>query len=97
MGKYGRIVTSVWEPENCIKNKLFEEKGALHPMQTDYIDIPYLYTNTEHGMDFIYALSSTKPEKISLFGLKSVQILIDGHFVYWRKMSIFIIGIPMLL
>ena len=66
-------------------------------MQLLYIDIPYLYKQNKFGMDFIYSLAETKKHDTTLFGLKTVQIIIDQHFRYWRWKFIYIMGVPMVL
>ena len=71
MGKYGIIKTQVWVPENKISKKMFDRKGMKHPMKLSYLDIPYMYTQTERGMDFIYALAHDEEDVVDvrLFGL----------------------------
>ena len=54
-------------------------------MSLQYYDAPDIYKRTPVGMDFIKALDST--DKIELFALKSVQIVIDHHWSYWRRVN----------
>lgn len=46
-------------------------------------------------MDFLNALKVT--EDIDLFGLKSIQILIEAHQKYWLKRHFLVIGLPQFL
>ena len=46
-------------------------------------------------MDFLNALKVT--EDIDLFGLKSIQILIEAHQKYWLKRHFLVIGFPQFL
>lgn len=70
MGEYSFLFTQVWAPESTIKAQIFDENQALQPMYLQFIDMPYIFTNTQDGFDFIYAL--TECRDIELFGLKSV-------------------------
>lgn len=78
-----------------MKDKLYESKGALQPMSMQYLDIPNIFRHTAEGMDFMTALKET--EDIEIFGLKSIQILIESHQQYWLKRHLLVIGIPQLL
>ena len=59
MGDYGLIETEVWTPEKQIQKSIFKSSGALHPYVLQYMDIPYLYKQTEYGMDFMEALADS--------------------------------------
>ena len=64
-------------------------------MSLQYLDMPFVYNQTEQGYDLIYSLRKCK--NISIFDLKSVQILIDQQNDVWKKISIIFIGIPMVI
>ena len=68
-------------------------------MQLNYLDIPYMYARTERGMEFIQALvdDSIRKDDVSLFGLASVQIIIEHHEKYWKKRNLLFFGLPLLL
>ena len=57
MGEYGIIKTEVWVPESDIKREIFEDSGSKYPMNLFYMDIPYMYDNTERGREFMQALA----------------------------------------
>ena len=78
-----------------MKNKLFESKGTLYLMSMQYLDIPNIYQHTAEGMDFMHALKVT--EDIEIFGLKSIQILIEHHQKYWLRRHLLVIGLPQLI
>mgnify|MGYP007095176713 CR=1 FL=1 len=44
-------------------------------MDMNYLDLPFIYSSTNEGFDFMFAL--TKCQDLNLFSLKSVQIVID--------------------
>lgn len=67
--------TKIWEPESSIKNELFDMNKALQPMCLQYLDAPFVHTQTDLGYDFVDSLRKCKD--ITVFDLKSVQILID--------------------
>ena len=50
-------------------------------------------------MDFIEALDddTCRKDDVHLFGLKSVQIMIEEHFLYWRRFSVLFHGFPLLI
>ena len=62
------------------------------PMKLEYIDIPDLFRNTAEGFDFIYALNKTK--NLDLFAIKTVQIIIDHQWKYWRVANLLVFGLP---
>ena len=64
------------------------------PMNLQYYDAPDIYRHTPVGMDFIWALHKT--DNLELFALKSVQILIDNHWSYWRRLNTLLFGLPIL-
>ena len=64
-------------------------------MGMSYVDIPNIFHHTAEGMDFMDALKVT--EDIDLFGLKSIQILIEAHQKYWLKRHLYAIGLPQFL
>ena len=75
MGYYGKMETKIWEPESSIKNELFDKSKALQPMCLQYLDAPFVHSQTDLGYDFVDSLRKCKD--ITVFDLKSVQILID--------------------
>lgn len=93
MGVYGLLKTKVWVKEDEIKDEMFEKQGAMLPMLLLYIDIPYLYYNSHVGMKFIEALGECND--YSVFSLCSIQIIIDSHNRYWRKINLIAIGLPL--
>ena len=95
MEHYGFLRTPIWEPEERIKSKLFKDVGRLQPMKLEYLDIPHVYYSTAAGFDFIYALKET--DDLSLFALKSVQIMIDEHSKFWDKLNFWCFGFPMVI
>ena len=64
-------------------------------MKLEYLDIPYVYCNTEAGAMFIYALKES--DDLSLFARKSVQIMIDEHHQYWSSRIFWGTGFPMII
>ena len=70
VGTFGYLVTDVWSTESKIQKELFEEDGAMYPMNLTYIDVPHLYQHSEIGYKFIDALHKCK--KLDLFALGSV-------------------------
>jgi len=72
-------------PESQMKEELFDKEGALQPMSLMYLDVPNLYSNTPEGMDLIYALMAA--EDLSIFALKSVQIIIDAQQERWLRID----------
>ena len=56
------------------------------------LDLPQLHKRTPEGIDFINALVSCSD--LEFFNLKSVQILVDGHGSYWRRLNWLMIGLP---
>ena len=61
-------------------------------MSLQFMDVPYVYSITNYGFDFIYALSFC--EDINIFGLKSIQAIINIHEAYWQTINLKFIGIP---
>ena len=57
--------------------------------------MPFVYNQTEQGYELVYSLRKCK--NISIFDLKSVQILVDQQENVWKKISIIFIGIPMII
>ena len=95
MEEYGLMYTNIWVPESDIREKLFDPKQALSPMNLQYLDLPYIFAPTYKGFDFIYALS--KCNNMDIFTLKSVQIVIDCHARYWDRLNYLCVGLPMLI
>ena len=62
-------------------------------MKLQFLDVPLVFYNTHVGFDFIQALNKTKD--YSIFGLKSVQIMIDEHARHWDKVNYLAVGLPM--
>lgn len=93
MHEYGIIKTEIWTQESNIKDELFDNDKTLMPQKLSYVDIPHLYRRTPEGYKFLKALE--KFEDISLFGRKSVQILIDFQYEYWNRHQYYSIGVPM--
>ena len=46
-------------------------------MSLQYLDVPNIFKQTAEGKDFMVALKNT--EDIDIFGLKSIQIIIEAH------------------
>ena len=80
------IHTKIWTAESNIGKELFDENEALQPMDLRYLDIPYVFCPSQDGFNFIDALVEC-PE-LEIFGLHSVQILIDSHHFYWKKVNL---------
>lgn len=59
-----------------IEEAMFDKEGSLRPMELNLIDLPHFYSHNYIGFDFITAL--TKSDDIEIFGLSTVQILIDA-------------------
>ena len=95
IGEYGVLETKIWAPEKDIQDKVFEKEGALLPMKLEYIDIPDLFRNTAEGINFIYALEKT--ERLDLFAIKTVQIIIDHQWKYWRVANGLVFGLPAII
>ena len=64
-------------------------------MQLSFIDIPYVYNYNELGFKIIEALDDSTD--INLFGLKSVQIMIDSLHHHWSRVNLVFIGIPLVI
>ena len=64
-------------------------------MSLQYLDIPYLYYGTPAGNDFIIGLGKCKD--LSIFGLSSVQIIIENHNAHWKKIIFISILMPMII
>ena len=64
-------------------------------MNLQYYDAPDIYKRTPVGMDFIRALDTT--DQIELFSLRSVQVVIDHHWSYWRRVNYLAFGLPIVL
>ena len=62
-------------------------------MDLQFLDMPYIFRQTQDGFDFIYALTECKD--LELFNLKSIQVLIDTHAAYWDRINHIYVGIPM--
>ena len=75
MGDFAKMHTEIWAPESQIKNELFDVKKALVPMKLMYLDVPFVYSQTDKGYEFIYSLR--RCQNNSIFDLKSIQMLID--------------------
>ena len=89
------IPTKIWTAESNIGKELFDENEALQPMDLRYLDIPYVFCPSKEGSKFIDALVEC-PE-LEIFGLHSVQILIDSHHYYWKRVNLITIGLPMVV
>ena len=87
--------TDIWAPEKSIKDTMFEKRGTLMPMKLEYLDMANAFVNSEDGFYLIRALEKTS--NIELFALKSVQILIDYQWMYWRKAKNLTYGLPILI
>ena len=87
MGDYGSLSTKIWVAENEIKDVLFDNKKALQPMMLNYLDLPHIFRDTEDGFNFMYALNNIGDRDLDIFGLKSVQIMIDLQFIKWGKIN----------
>ena len=59
-----------------------------------FLDTPYIYEQTKEGFEFIYALTAAK-EELEIFGLDSVQMIIDKHRAFWRPYNVYGMGLPM--
>ena len=66
-------------------------------MNLQYLDLPFIFSQTEPGFDFIYALNDMGQVDIEIFDLKCVQVLIDGHLAYWEHYNFYWIGLPLSL
>ena len=92
------LCAKVWTDESSIQKLLFNESASQQPMDLWYLDIPVAYKPTFEGFEFIDALLEGPEESsLKLFGLKSVQIIIDNHHAYWFWKNILFIGLPMTL
>ena len=69
--------------EKDIKDELFDSTKALQPMILNYLDLPYIFGPTKDGFNFIYALEAMENLDLDIFGLKSVQIIIDQQLKKW--------------
>ena len=49
LGEHGLVDTQVWEAEDDIKEKMFDKEASMTPMMLLYVDVPYLFSNTELG------------------------------------------------
>ena len=65
MGYYGKMQTRIWEPESSIKNELFDKNKALQPMCLQYLDAPFVHTQTDLGYDFVNRFESAKTLRFS--------------------------------
>ena len=95
VGEYGMLATKIWAPESAIKKDLFDRSKALQPMDMKYLDIPFIFRPTHEGFEFIDALLETN--QLEIFGLKSVQTIIDSHHDHWQWKIMLFIGLPILL
>ena len=95
MGDYAMLPTEIWVPESTIREKLFDRSQPLQPMEMTYLDIPFIFSPTQQGFDFIYAL--TKCQDLNLFSSKSVQIVIDNQARYWYLINHVFYGLPMMV
>ena len=94
-GTYGSITTPIWHNEGLIRNQMFSKTGKLQPMDLQYIDVPNIHKNTPVGKDFIYGLAEC--ENLELFKNGVVQILIDNHWKYWVRYSLWSYGLPLII
>ena len=99
MGDYAAIYSKIWAPESKIKKKLFDTNKGLQPMTLQFLDLPNVHKSTEEGQELIYALYEMHKENedLEVFGLKSVQILIDWHIEHWQNINRYVIGWPIFL
>ena len=70
MGDYAALRAPIWASEKNIKDQLFETDGQLQPMKFEFLDIPFVYTGTPAGYEFMKALK--KCDGLDIFALKSV-------------------------
>lgn len=63
-------------------------------MNLKLLDLPFVFKcPSKDGFKFIEAL--TKVKDLDTFSLKSIQIILDAHKVYWGKINLLAIGLPM--
>ena len=63
-------------------------------MKLEYLDMPDVFRNAEIGKAFVEALLTNG---LSLYYIKSVQIIVDHHWEFWRSKMHIVFGIPMLI
>ena len=80
--EYGVIELTSCTEKAEIKSKMFEEDGALIPMDLQYFDLPLLHSQSREGQAFIRALDLTTD--MAVFGNKSVQRLITYQWKRWK-------------
>ena len=59
MNEYGRLKTQIWKSEKVIQDQLFDPTKPLKPMSLQYLDMPYVLSNTDQGYRFIEALADS--------------------------------------
>ena len=91
-GDYASINTTSWAPRSAITDELFEKEGPQVPMNLSYLDLPFAYTHTPVGFHLIQVLEECT--NLDLFGLASVQVIIDNHTKYWNKINYGAVGLP---
>lgn len=64
-------------------------------MTLRYLDIPYIIGHTEFGDNFIDALLAA--EDPTIFGKRSIQVIIDEHHKIWGNYNLWLIFFPMVL
>ena len=97
MGEYGSLVSKVWVAEREIQRGLFDPSKALQPTSLKFLDLPHVYKQTSDGFAFIEALNEMAGIDLEIFGLKSVQLLIDGHLAYWDGYNLYAVGLPLVI
>ena len=93
MGEYASMYVPVNVEASAIEKTLLDESKPLSPLELRLLDLPFIIDQTHEGYAFIYALRES-PD-LDIFDCSSIQILIDGHFDHWRKVSLYFVGLPM--
>ena len=80
--EYGVMELTACTDKAEIKNRMFQEDGALIPMELQYFDLPLLHTGGREGQAFINALDAATDMEV--FGNKSIQRLITYRWKRWK-------------
>ena len=64
-------------------------------MKLEYLDMPDVFEINEIGYEFMEALDKTS--LASLFNIKSVQIIVDHHWDFWKMKNYLLFGLPILI
>lgn len=75
-GEYGVVETAVWCTEHEVKDELYNTEGQLQPMKLNFLDVQYLFHDSNIGRDFIEALYEC--ENFDFFMNPVVQLIIDN-------------------